>query len=112
MAITVVTGPTIQRAEALSNGVNVTTGKLISIISPAAWSSANLTFQISYDGVAWFDLWRGGKEVVVACGQNRAVLIEPDFQLTGVHVKFRSGTSAAPIAQASVRTFSIAIETP
>jgi hypothetical protein len=112
MPIVIVPGPTIQRLDALSDVLDCTAGTLIAIISPASWTPANLSFQISLDGVAFSNLFRVGKEVLVPCGSARAILVRPDYYLRGAYVKFRSGTAAAPVPQGMLRPFSVAIETP
>jgi hypothetical protein len=114
MPIVIINGPTIQRLDALSlsDTLDCTAGTLISIISPAVWTAANLSFQISLDGVVFSNLFRVGKEVLVPCGSGRGILVRPDYYLRGMYVKFRSGTSASPVQQTAVRTFQVAIETP
>jgi hypothetical protein len=66
----IITGPVIQRLDAISDVLDCTAGTLIGIMTPAAWTPANLSFQVSLDGVAFSNLWRVGKEVLVPCPRD------------------------------------------
>jgi hypothetical protein len=114
LPIVIINGPTIQRLDplSLSDAIDCTAGTLINIMSPPAWTAANLTFQVSLDNITFSNVWRSGKELIVSCGAGRGILVRPDFYLRGMFVKFRSGTSASPVQQTAVRTFAVSIETP
>ena len=111
MPITIVNGPIIEAGESLSDGVDCSAGKIVRITTPAAWSPANLTFQISSDGLGFNDLYTGGREVIVPCGPNRGIIVIPGDWPGAVHLKFRSGRSDFPVAQAARREFAVALDT-
>lgn len=108
----VIAGPIIEAGQSLSNGINCSAGSIIRITTPAAWDLANLSFQISTDGVAYTDLYlpREG-EVVIACGAKQALNINPVNWPAAAWVKFRSGDSAHPIVQTAQRKFETVIDT-
>ena len=112
MPITIINGPIIPAGQSLSDGVDCSAGKLVRITTPADWTPANLSFQISSDGLGFNDLYKGGSEVIVPCGPNRGIVIIPENWPGTVHLKFRSGRSAYPVPQVAQREFAVAIETP
>lgn len=96
---------TIANGASLSDAVNLVgagDSVLLGIITPAGWTTASLTFQVSTDGVTFFDYKDAtGAEVTIpstAASQYRAVY-PTDF--IGVrYLKVRSGSSGAAVAQA------------
>lgn len=112
MTLSILNGPVIAAGKSLSDAIDCTSGKIVRITTPSAWSpGAHLTFQISSDGQGFNDLYRQGEEVVIPCGPNRGIMLLPDFWPGAAFLKFRSGTSAYPVAQAERRQFAVAVET-
>ena len=118
MAVTIVNGPTIAAGEALSDAVDCSAGRILRITTPAEWNPPeNLSFQVSSDGVFFNDVYTlEGREVVIPCRASRSIFVQEAStgigpQFAGVHLKFRSGTAAAPVPQLAQRVFAIAIET-
>jgi hypothetical protein len=116
MAISIVTG-TIAADASLSSAMDCTAGRVLRVTTPDAWTPANLSFQVSNDGVTFNDAYDlAGKEYVIPCKANRCVIVQASdatdaAMLTGLHLKFRSGPAHAPVPQAALRTFSVAVET-
>lgn len=114
MPITVVNGPVIAAGESLSEGVDLTAGTVVRITTPAEWDGpANLTFQVSSDGVYFNDVYdTAGREVLIPCGPARGIVIRDlEAVLSAAHLKFRSGSAAHPVPQNAQREFAVAIKT-
>jgi hypothetical protein len=101
---------TIASAGSLSGAVYLGGYKYFTIIMPASWTAANLTFQGSDDGSTFYNLYADGSEVVETTGTAGAAYVLNSnvlaFGSVG-YVKIRSGTSATPVAQADARTIKI-----
>jgi hypothetical protein len=110
MALTQLNGPIIEAGQSLSAGLDCTQGKIVRIYTPAAWTAANITFQISFDNVTYRDLLeRGGGEITAAVVPNSAIILQQANQQLAF-IKIRSGTRAAPIVQTAQRIFLTTIE--
>ena len=71
-----------------------------STISTTFWS-----FQLSYDGTTYFDVFRGdGTEYQVSSGVSRAISLDQLALFAPTFLKIRSGTVGAPVAQGSALT--------
>jgi len=79
--------------------------RLGGLIMPSAWTAANLTFQVSADGVSFVDLHdKYDNEVVVTVTANNGYLLDLADWITLPYLKIRSGTSAAPVNQVANRS--------
>jgi hypothetical protein len=106
-------GPVIQAGESLSDGLDCTGGELVRITMPSAWTPANLTFQISSDGLGYNDLVdRHGDEITIAVQPGSALVVAQygEYLKAVAFLKVRSGTSTHPVPQEAVRQFAVAIE--
>jgi len=112
---------TIAISTSLSDAVNVGQGgvpgvplsgfRLVGIVMPAAWTTANLTFQVSHDNVSFNNLYdRSGTEYVVAAAASRAIIIPPLDFYPFTYLKVRSGTSGTPVAQDAARTITLLLK--
>lgn len=99
---------TIASGASLSAAVDLGAGRAVRIVAPTAWTAAVLTFQTSWDGTTFSDLYdEVGVEVSYTPVAGKAMRL-PFADWLGIrHVKIRSGTSAAPVAQAADRTLTI-----
>ena len=94
---------TIANAASLSNAAQLLDrgGRLVAIITDAAWDTNAVTFQVSVDGATYFNLFNEGTEYslagVVASNYNA---VDHIVFLGARYVKVRSGTAAVPAAQA------------
>jgi len=113
MALQVLNGPVIEAGESLSSGIDCTSGDIVRLTTPAAWTSANISFAISSDGNGYNDLYDvNGKEIVIPIQPNAAVVIghlAADLRAVAF-LKIRSGTRKNPVPQPERREFAIAVE--
>ncbi len=99
----------IESGENLSNTIDLRGYKFYGIIMPSSWTTANLTFQGSYDGISYYDVYMDGVEVVESAQAGRLQVINANlFAIATLpFLKIRSGTSSTPVAQGAQRTISI-----
>jgi hypothetical protein len=94
---------TIANGQSLSDAAQLLPGdgRLAAFITPAGWTTAAVTFQISVDGVNYFNVYNEGTEYscagVVASSYCR---VDMNVFYTARYVKVRSGTAAVPANQA------------
>jgi len=78
---------------------------------PTQWTSANLTFQISSDGVTFEDLFDiAGQEIMVNVIPGTVVRLSNNWVTSPVYLKFRSGTRKAPVVQSADRVFGVTVQ--
>jgi hypothetical protein len=115
MTLQIIDGPIIAAGQSLSDAVDLTAGEFVRITMPADWvySGVGITFQISSDGGFFNDLVdRHGIEVSVAVVPGSALIVPEDIAGAAAFVKFRSGTSQAPVPQPAARLFAVALRVP
>ena len=89
----------------VSGDIDTGAARLGRIDMPAAWTAADLTLQVSFDNVAWNNLYdKDGVEYVIKAAAARSVLVPLSDMLSVRYLRIRSGTSAAPVAQAAGRS--------
>jgi len=102
---------TIANGAALSGAVDLKGRQIIGLITPAGWTSAAVTFSVSYDGSTYVDLFDKDGEVSLTdstvIGADRMVALDPVRLLGARYVKVRSGTAASPTNQGAERVFSV-----
>ena len=112
MAMVVLDGPTIAAGESLSSILNVQSGGIYRIMMPPVWTTtAPITFQLSYNGVDFYNVFeRTGSEVVMKCHAQSVVPIGE--YLFYIHsVRIRSGTWREPVIQEQDAAFKVVLET-
>ena len=105
---------TIPAGQSLSNTIDIRSGAPVLIYLPTAWTSARLTYCLSYDGTTFRDLYdRYAKEIAVNIRPGTVVRPNPEWTeaALGGYLKLRSGSADMPIAQAADRVFTITIDT-
>jgi hypothetical protein len=87
----------------LSDVIDLGTARLIGLWIPAGWTSANLSFQASPDGVTFGEMTddTGAAISVVAAASTFIIFSKPSQWLGVRYLKVRSGSSGAPVAQVS-----------
>lgn len=98
---------TIASSASLSTAVDLGDQRLHRIVMPAGWTSAAITFQGSYDGTTYSDLYTDGGEYTLSssvAGASRAILVDQSLFYGIRYLKVRSGTSGAAVNQGSART--------
>ena len=104
-AVSLITA-TIPAGSALSNSIDLTNGAVNYVIAPSNWDDANVSFQVSYDSIAFYDLFdASGFELVRELVPGSAVAINPALTAAAMHLRIRSGTRVAPVNQAADSTF-------
>lgn len=100
---------TIASGASLSNSIGIQpTYTLAGIQMPAAWDAASLTFQGSFDGTTYGDLYdNAGIEITIPAAAGRIIPIADSTLRTMPYLKIRSGASATPVAQTAERTITL-----
>jgi len=105
---------TIANGASLSDAVELKGHSVLRIAMPAAWTAADLTFQISDDAGTTFRnvYWDWGPEMVIDAGISMTIELSPFVQLTHIdQIKVRAGTAAVPVAQGAARLIVLAVST-
>jgi hypothetical protein len=102
---------TIANGQSLSGAADLKgLGTPVRIDMPAAWTAANLTFQVSADGVTYQDLYDdGGSEVTVTAAAGRSIFLQPAEWAHVRYLKVRSGTAAVPVNQGTDRLLTLVV---
>jgi hypothetical protein len=76
---------------------------------PAAWTAATLTFQVSYDGTTFVDLYDDtGTEIQWQAAASRFIVPSAPSQFFGIQaLKVRSGTTGTPVNQGADRAIQV-----
>lgn len=98
----------IASGAALSDAIDLGDLRAVRFAVPSAWTAAVLTFQVSYNGTTWADLYdEAGAEVSYTLVAGKSMRL-PFADWAGIRFfKLRSGTSAAPVNQAADRSFKV-----
>jgi hypothetical protein len=106
---------TIANAASVSGSITrqLDTGQaLAGFVMPAAWTAASITFEVSIDGgTNWRQLYYAGGVYTIAAAGGAAAslaasLVREVFEGWPL-VRFRSGTTAVPVAQAAERIITL-----
>jgi hypothetical protein len=106
--------PALFESNAAQSGpVNLGGLRLFGFIMPAAWTTANLTFLVSFDnGATWEPLksMYDGSEVIAVVGAGGYYpLPDPRLFAAVPMVKLQSGVTGATVNQAAVRTIKLVL---
>lgn len=94
----------IANGAALSGAVHLHAHRVFAIQMPATWTAANLTFQGSYDGSTYADVYdETGNEVTVTAAASRFIILDPVKFMGLQKLKIRSGTTGSPVNQGGDR---------
>jgi hypothetical protein len=97
---------TILAGQAVSSSVNLTTGSLALLMSPDAWTPANISFLISEDNISFKNLFDGnGVEILRPMGAGRGFIVDQSLTAAALYLQIRSGPAANPVVQDADRTF-------
>jgi len=100
---------TIANGESLSAAVDIGDNVVASIVMPAAWTTAVITFDASIDGTTYGPLYdRYGTEYSVQVAATRSIPLSVQDFVGFRYLKIRSGTSGVPVNQAAERIIAIA----
>lgn len=114
MTLQIVDGPVILEDESLSDGADCSAGDIVRITIPQEFTDANLTFQVSTDGVYYNDLYSAaGSEITISAKPDTAIVIRDEVWGKAINfIKIRSGTRAHPVKQEVECRLAIAIDVP
>lgn len=84
----------------------------VALQMPAAWTTGNITAQVSKDGTTYANLYdRSGTEYTITVTASRYVILDPADFVSVRYIKLRSGTNGTPVAQATGRTVHLICDT-
>jgi len=97
---------TILSGQSLSAPIDLGSGRLGAIQVSSGWDAANLTFQVSSDGIVYSDLYDDtGTEVKWIAAASRLIVPANFVQWCAIrYIKVRSGTFVAPVTQTADRS--------
>ena len=100
---------TIASGASVSNSLDTANTDLIGFLSPAAWTAAGLTLEVSVDNTNWlasvFDSYGSAINYYSSLTVSAAYNVDFANLLPFRYIRFRSGTGAVPVNQAAARTF-------
>lgn len=101
---------TIANGASLSDAADLNQYTLAAVVLPSTWTTAGMTFQVTYDGSNYFDLSDEDGEVALSSSvvvASKAIALEPYKFLRVAGLKVRSGTSASAVNQGGDRTITL-----
>jgi len=101
---------TIASSASLSDAVEMDGDSLIAIVMPAAWTAADITFQVSYDNGTTFQVLidQDGNEVTATSPTaSKTTTLKPANFPRIDQIKIQSGTSGTPVTQAAERVLGL-----
>lgn len=103
----------IAESASLSGAVFLGAGTLVEIHMPSGWDAAQLTFQISDDGVTYRNLKDpGGNEITYEAAASVAIKVDGADAPASPYLKIRSGTSAVAVNQTAARSLKLVAYKP
>lgn len=88
----------------LSDPVDLDGTTLVGMILPDNWNTAPVTFQVSIDGVNWFNLVNQSGTLVQTGQTGGRYYVFDQQPLTGIRfIRLRSGTDSLPVPQTGDR---------
>lgn len=98
----------ILSGQSLTDAVSLGGGRLSAIYMPSGWDAASITFQASYDGANWQNLYDDtGTELSVTAAASHVLSLDPSRWIGIQYVKLRSGTSGLAVNQTADRTIQL-----
>ena len=97
---------TIANGASLSNAIEIGDYILVNGHGPAAWTAASLTVRVSFDGgttyVTFKTIATGAVTTDMLFTANEMIVVA-----NATHIRFLSGTVAAPVNQLAARVFTL-----
>jgi hypothetical protein len=101
---------TIANGASLSGAIDLAGNRLSAIIMPAIWTAAGLSFQVSADGMNYFNIKDNSSDAEVTWTVSASGYYTSDDFLRWKdirYLKIRSGTAASAVAQGADRIITI-----
>lgn len=113
MTLQIIDGPTIQKGDSLSEGIDCSSGEIVRITVPQEFTDANLTFQVSSNGEFYNDLFDDeGNEITIAAQPDSGIVISARWVRSIAWLRLRSGTRDHAVPQRETCRFAIAVDAP
>lgn len=104
---------TIANGASLSGAIDLDGSTVVGIVMPAAWTTANLTLQMSHDDSTFNNVYDElGSEKTITASTSRYILLNPSDYLGADGLKIRSGTSGTPVNQGGDRSIIVVLYAP
>ena len=104
---------TIANGASLSDAIQIDGSAVVGVVTPAAWTAANLTLQASADDSTFSNVCdEQGNEKTVIASTSRYILLNPADFLGANSIKVRSGTSGTAVNQAAARSVIVILYRP
>jgi hypothetical protein len=88
----------------ISDSISLVLQTLLAIQTPPEWTTADLTFRASVDGINFDNMYdQFGNEIVIKAGASRFIVVNPADWVGVRYLVVRSGTSGTPVAQTASR---------
>ena len=102
---------TIAAQGSLSAAIDCEGGDIVRLHMSAAWTAADLTFQVDDGDGTFRDIyWDWGAELVMAAAAGIVIELSPFILMHAIElIKVRSGTAAVPVAQNAERIIQLAV---
>jgi hypothetical protein len=99
----------ISSGSSLTGALNLGGLRLFAIVIPSAWTSANLTFQMSPDaGTTWVNIYDiNGNELTAVAAASECIVLTPVSFSSFQYLRIRSGTSSSAVSQAADRSLQL-----
>jgi len=105
---------TIAKDAAVSGVIEIGGARHFAIQMPAAWTTANLTFQASnlIDGTFYDVYGSDGIEIMLTATASRMIVLDIHQSALAPlsFIKIRSGTTGTPVNQAAARTLNVILK--
>jgi len=105
---------TIANGQSLSGACDLYGWDLVGILTPVAWTAADITFAANYSatGGTFYGIWNAAGEVSLASASvptsaRRLFALNPQDFLFAQQVEVRSGTETAAVNQGGTRTVTL-----
>lgn len=103
---------TIAAGTSLSNAVNLVGRSVLRLNIGAAWTAADMTVQVSFDGATFSDLYdEYGNVYTVRAAASRSIYVAPGPLLGVASLKLRSGTPTTAVNQTAAATITVSSQT-
>lgn len=101
---------TIANGESVSGIIHLQAQRLFALQMPAAWTTGKLTFQGSYDGNTFYNVYdEDGNELEVEAAAQRFIILDPAKFIGLQRLKIRSGTSGVAVNQGAARDIQVIV---
>jgi hypothetical protein len=97
--------------DTLSSILDCTTTSVVFAIIPDNWTDARISFQVSIDGIKFYDAvsGRSGDYEIVAT-PGTAIVVDPSWAGSAAYIRVRSGHRLNPVPQQEAVTMTVAMQ--